>query len=107
MKFQETSNLFSLNRSTYINLRWIGYIGQLTAILVVQFYLNFNKRLFYLVSLLFLSYITLLLIVYFSSPYNFRYHLETSAHRVLESLTLLLGFFALYDLKVKFLKETS
>ena len=74
---------------------------------ITSFYLNFNKRLFYLVSLLFLSYITLLLIVYFSSPYNFTYHLETSAHRVLESLTLLLGFFALYNLKVKFLKETS
>ncbi len=74
---------------------------------ITSFYLNFNTRLFYLVSLLFLSYITLLLVVYFSSPYNFTYHLETSAHRVSESLTLLLGFFALYNLRVKFLKETS
>ena len=47
MKFQETSNLFSLNRSTYINLRWIAYIGQLTAILVVQFYLNFKFNYIY------------------------------------------------------------
>jgi len=42
MRFSETSNLYSLNKSTYINLRWIAYSGQLTAILVVQFLLNFN-----------------------------------------------------------------
>jgi len=76
-------------------------------IFAVSFYLNFNKRLFYFVSLLFLSYLTLLLIVYFSTPYDFTYHLGTSAHRVLESLTLLLGFFALYNLNIKALKETS
>jgi len=76
-------------------------------IFAVSFYLNFNTKLFYFVSLLFLSYLTLLLIVYFSTPYDFTYHLETSAHRVLESLTLLLGFFALYNLNIKALKETS
>jgi len=42
MKFFETSNLYSLNKSTYSNLRWIAYLGQLSAILFVQFFLNFN-----------------------------------------------------------------
>ena len=42
MRFLKTSNLYSLNKSTYVNLRWIAYIGQLTAILTVQFLLNFN-----------------------------------------------------------------
>ena len=28
MKFFETSKYFSLKKSTYINLRWIGIIGQ-------------------------------------------------------------------------------
>ena len=42
MKFFETSKLYSLNKSTYINLRWIAYIGQLCAILIVQFYLGFK-----------------------------------------------------------------
>ena len=42
MKFFETSNLYSLNKSTYTNLRWIAYLGQLSAILFVEFYLNFN-----------------------------------------------------------------
>ena len=42
MKFFETSNLYSLNKSTYVNLRWIAYSGQLIAILVVQFLFNFK-----------------------------------------------------------------
>ena len=42
MEFIKTSNLYSLNKSTYVNLRWIAYIGQISAILVVQFFLKFN-----------------------------------------------------------------
>ncbi len=42
MKFFETSNLYSLNKSTYSNLRWIAYLGQLSAILFVEFFLNFK-----------------------------------------------------------------
>ena len=42
MKFLETSELYSLNKSTYINLRWIVYIGQLSAILIVQFFLQYK-----------------------------------------------------------------
>ena len=38
MKFLETSKIYSLNKSTYINLRWFSYIGQLTVILIVQFF---------------------------------------------------------------------
>ena len=42
MKFQETSKLYSFSKSTYINLRWIAYIGQLSAILFVQFFFRFE-----------------------------------------------------------------
>ena len=42
MKFFETSKFFSLKKSTYINLRWIGIIGQLISINVVYFYFNFE-----------------------------------------------------------------
>ena len=42
MRFLKTSNLYSLNKSTYINLRWIAYLGQLSAILTVQFLLNYQ-----------------------------------------------------------------
>ena len=42
MKFFETSKLYSLTKSTYVNLRWIAYTGQLSAILIVQFFLQFK-----------------------------------------------------------------
>ena len=70
-----------------------------------SFYFNFNKKLFYFVFFLFSSYLALLLIIYFSTPYDINYHLETSANRVVESLTLLLGFFSLYNLNI--LNKTS
>ena len=44
MEFPKTSdNNYYLNKSTYVNLRWIAYFGQLTAILIVQFVLNFKQ----------------------------------------------------------------
>ncbi len=42
MKFFETSKFYSLKKSTYINLRWIGIIGQLFSVNLVYFYFNFE-----------------------------------------------------------------
>jgi two-component system sensor histidine kinase RegB len=42
MKFFETSKYFSLKKSTYINLRWIAILGQLTTINLIYFYFNFK-----------------------------------------------------------------
>ena len=42
MKFFETSKSYSLKKSTYISLRWIGIIGQLLSVYIVYFYFNFN-----------------------------------------------------------------
>ena len=42
MKFFETSKYFSLKKSTYISLRWIGFIGQLLAIYIVYGLLGFK-----------------------------------------------------------------
>jgi len=58
MKFLETSTLYSLNKSTYLNLRWIAYIGQLSAILIVQFFLKFNFNYLACISIVCLSIIT-------------------------------------------------
>ena len=58
MKFLETSTLYSLNKSTYINLRWIAYIGQLSAILIVQFFLKFNFNYLACISVICLSILT-------------------------------------------------
>ncbi len=65
MKFLETSDPFSLNKSTYINLRWIAYIGQLTAILIVEFYLNFKFDYFVCISVIIFSAITNIYLQFF------------------------------------------
>jgi len=58
MRFLKTSNLYSLNKSTYINLRWIAYIGQLSAILTVQFVLNYQFNYILSSLVVFLSLLT-------------------------------------------------
>ena len=55
MKFKETSKKYSLNKSTYINLRWIAYIGQLITIFVVEFILNFKFDYLYCISIIIVS----------------------------------------------------
>ncbi len=42
MKFFETSKYYTLKKSTYILLRWIGILGQLVSVNFVYFYLNFD-----------------------------------------------------------------
>ena len=42
MKFFEDSKYYSLKKSTYINLRWIGVIGQLISVYLVHFYFGFK-----------------------------------------------------------------
>ena len=42
MKFFETSKYYTLKKSTYISLRWIGIIGQLLTVYIVYYYLNFD-----------------------------------------------------------------
>ena len=47
MRFFETSKYYTLKKSTYISLRWIGIIGQLISINLVYFYFNFKFDVFY------------------------------------------------------------
>ena len=42
MKFFETSKYYTLKKSTYITLRWIGIIGQLFSVNLVYFYFDFK-----------------------------------------------------------------
>ena len=58
MELIKASNLYSLNKSTYVNLRWIAYIGQLIAILVVEFYFKFSFDYLVCITIVLLSIIT-------------------------------------------------
>ena len=42
MEFFETSKQYSFKKSTYINLRWIGIVGQFIAVNFVYLILNFK-----------------------------------------------------------------
>ena len=42
MKFFETSKYYTLKKSTYITLRWIGIIGQLISVSIVYYFLKFD-----------------------------------------------------------------
>ena len=58
MKFITASNLYSLNKLTYVKLRWIAYIGQLSAIFIVQFLLNFKFNYILCIAIIFFSILT-------------------------------------------------
>ena len=58
MKFSETSNLYLLNKSTYVNLRWIAYTGQLLTILLVQFLLEYKFNYLICISVILFSILT-------------------------------------------------
>ena len=58
MKFKETSKKYSLNKSTYVNLRWIAYIGQIITILAVEFILNFKFEYISCISIIIVSVIS-------------------------------------------------
>ena len=47
MEFFETSKYYTLKKSTYISLRWIGIMGQLISINLVFFYFNFKFDVLY------------------------------------------------------------
>jgi len=58
MKFRETSKIYLLNKSTYINLRWIAYIGQLLTIFLVQFLFKFKFDYIICISIVLISILT-------------------------------------------------
>ena len=58
MEFLQTSKLYTLNKSTYVTLRWIAYIGQLIAIFTVQFILKFQVNYFICIAIICVSIVT-------------------------------------------------
>ncbi len=64
MKFFETSKVYSLKKSTYINLRWIGIIGQLFSVNLVYFFFNFDFNFFYSNLIIILGIISNLYLVF-------------------------------------------
>ena len=65
METTSVSKIYSLNKSTYINLRWIGIIGQFLTMNIVYFVFKFDFN-FYLTNLIiFLGILSNLILIYF------------------------------------------
>ena len=65
METISVSNIYSLNKSTYINLRWIGIIGQFLTINIVYFFFKFEFNIYLTNLIIILGIISNLILVYF------------------------------------------
>ena len=65
METSSVSKIYSLNKSTYINLRWIGIIGQLLTINIVYFFFKFQFNIYLTNLIIFLGIISNLILIYF------------------------------------------
>ena len=65
METNSVSKIYSLNKSTYINLRWIGIIGQFITINIVFFLFKFQFNIYLTNLIIFLGAVTNLIIIYF------------------------------------------
>ena len=65
MKFFKTSKAYYLNKSTYINLRWIAIIGQFITINSVKFIFNFEFNYLLANFVIFLGGLSNLYLIYF------------------------------------------
>ena len=65
METTSVSKIYSLNKSTYINLRWIGIIGQFITINIVYFLFKFQFNIYLTNLIIFLGILTNLVLIYF------------------------------------------
>ena len=77
MKFFENSELYTLNRSTYVNLRWIAFLGQILSILTVEFIFEYR-----------FNYIPCLGIVTLGAITNILLQFQVKANQISNSLSL-------------------
>ena len=64
----------------------------------VSSWVKWNRNLFSFVLIITIMYIFILFFIYLSTPFDFYWQLDSSAARVIRSLSFLLAFFGLYNL---------
>ena len=64
MEFKQASEIYSLNKSTYVNLRWIGILGQLITINSVKFIFNFDFEFISANIIIFIGVISNIFLIY-------------------------------------------
>jgi len=71
------------------------------AFFVVIFWINWNKELFVFVFINAILYLLVLFLVFLSTPLDFHFQLDSTAARVIKTLSFLLAFFGLYNLNLR------
>ena len=92
----DLNNYFMISNFLFLNEKFLFAL----IFFFVSFWTKFDKELFSFVLIVALMYILILFIIYFSTPYDFYWQLNSSAARVMRSLSFLLAFFALYNIKI-------
>ena len=87
----DTLELYSLNRSTYVNLRWIAFIGQIFAIVVVQFILKFEFQ-----------YIICFVVILVGVLTNIHLHFNIKENQIKNSLSLCYLIYDIFQLGILF-----
>ena len=65
---------------------------------LVSFWIKLDKELFSFIFIVTVMYIFILFFIYLSTPFDFYWQLDSTAARVIKSLSFLLAFFGLYNL---------
>ena len=65
------------------------------------FWINWDRNLFYYISIIVILYIFVLFFIYLSTPFDLYFQLNSTAARVIKSLSFLTAFFGLYNLDLK------
>ena len=66
---------------------------------LVSFWLKWNKELFSFISIISTMYIFILFFIYLSTPFDFYWQLDSTAARLIKSLSFVMAFFGLYNLR--------
>ena len=65
---------------------------------LISFWVKWNKELFSFIFLVFIMYILILFFIFLSTPYDLYWQLDSTAARVVKTLSFLFAFFGLYNL---------
>ena len=66
---------------------------------LVSFWIKLDKELFSFIFIVTIMYIFILFFIYLSTPHDFYFQLDSTAARITRSLSFLLAFFGLYNLR--------
>ena len=93
-KFYDLSNYKLIAYFVLLNEKFLICL----AFFLATFWIKWNTELFRFISFIVLSYIFILFLIFLSTPYDLYFQLDSTATRVIKSLSFLLAFFGLYNL---------